>query len=71
MNLIWKSIPKHESIKCKTITKLFDRFMNKRVELWNDKEITTTLTARGTIRTVVERKIWSKILLFTVIRNCL
>ena len=34
-------------------TKLFDRFINRRVELWNDKEIATTLTAPGTIRTVV------------------
>ena len=43
-----------------TITKLFDRFMNRWVELWYDKEI-TTLTAPGTIRTAVGRKIWSKI----------
>ena len=61
MNLIWESIPNSGSIKSKTITKLFDRFMNRRVELWNDKEITTTLTAPGTIRTAVGRKIWSKI----------
>ena len=40
---------------------LFDIFMNKRVELWNDKEITTALTVPGTIRTDVGRKIWSKI----------
>ena len=45
MNLIWKSIPHSGGIKSKTITKLFDIFMNKRVELWNDKEIATTLTA--------------------------
>ena len=30
--------------------------MNRRVELWNDKEITTTLTTPGTVRTTVERK---------------
>ena len=30
-------------------------------ELWNDKEITTTLTAPGTLRTAVRRNIWSKI----------
>ena len=48
-------------IKSKTITKLFDRFMNRRAKLWNDKDITTTLTAPGTIRTAVGRKIWSKI----------
>ena len=35
--------------------------MNRRVELWNDKEITTTLTVPGTIRTAVERKIRCKI----------
>ena len=61
MNLIWKNIPHSGSNKSKTITKLFDRFMNRRVELWNDKKITTTLTAPGTIRTAVGRKIWSKI----------
>ena len=60
-NLMWKSIPQSGSIKSKTITKVFERFMNRRVELWNDKEIATTLTAPGTIRTAVGRKIWSKI----------
>ena len=35
--------------------------MNRWIELWNDKEITTTLTAPGTITTSVGRKIWSKI----------
>ena len=35
--------------------------MNRREKLWNDKEITTTLTAPGTIRTAVGRKIWGKI----------
>ena len=45
MNLIRKSIPHSGSIK----TKLFDRFMNRRAKLWNDNEITTTLTAPGTI----------------------
>ena len=60
-NLIRKNIPYSGSIKSKTITKLFDRFMNRRVNLWNDKEITTTLTVPGTITTAVGRKIWSKI----------
>ena len=36
--------------------------MNRGLELWNDKEITTTLTAPGTVRTAVGRDIWSKIL---------
>ena len=45
----------------KTITKLLNRFMNRRVELWNDKEIATTLAEPGAIRTAVGRKIWSKI----------
>ena len=61
MNLIWKSIPNSGSIKSKTITKLVDRFMNRRVKLWNDKEITTTLAVPGAVRTGVGRKIWSKI----------
>ena len=46
-----------------------DRFMNRRVELWNDKEITTTLTAPGIIRTAVGRKIWSKILGKTCVKK--
>ena len=61
MNLIWKSIPNIMSIKSKTITKLLDRFMNRRVQLWNYKEIATTLAELGAIRTAVGRKIWSKI----------
>ena len=32
--------------------------MHRGVELWNDKEITTTLTAPGTVRTAV-RGIWA------------
>ena len=43
-NLIRKSITNSDGIKSKTITKLFDRFMNRSVELLNDKQITTTLT---------------------------
>ena len=35
--------------------------MNRSAQLWNNKEITTTLTAPGTIRPAVERKIWSEI----------
>ena len=61
MNLTWKSNPNSGSIKSKTITKLFDRFMNRSVELWNDKEITTTFTVPTTIKTAVGRKIWSQI----------
>ena len=57
MNLIWKSIPNSWSIKSKTITKLLDRFMNRRVELWNDKEIATTLAEPGALRTAGGRKI--------------
>ena len=60
-NLIRESIPYSGSIKRKTITKLFDRFVNRGAELWNDKEITTTLTAPSDIRTAVGGKIWSKI----------
>ena len=45
------------SIKSKTFTKLFDRFMNRKVKLWNDKDIATTLTVPGTIRTGVGRKV--------------
>ena len=61
MNLIWKSISNSGSIKSKTITKLLDRFMNRRVELWNGKEIANTLAAAGAIRTAVGTKIWSKV----------
>ena len=35
--------------------------MNRRVELWNDKEIATTLVEPGAIQTAVGRKIWRKI----------
>ena len=35
--------------------------MNRRMALWNDKEIATTLTAPGMVRTAVGREIWSKI----------
>ena len=49
-------------IKSKTITKLLDRFMDRGLELWNHKEILTTLTVPGTVRTAVGRDIWSKIL---------
>ena len=55
------SIPNSGSIKSKTITKLLDRFMKRRVQLWNDKGIATTLAENGAIRTSVGRKIWSKI----------
>ena len=62
MNLIWKSIPDSRSIKSKTITKLFDRFMNRRIALWNDNKIATTLTVPGMVRTAVGQEIWSKYL---------
>ena len=45
------------AIKSKTITKLLDRFMDRGLEVWNDKEITTTLAAPGTVRSVVGRDI--------------
>ena len=35
--------------------------MNRRVQLWNDKDIVTTLTVPGTLGTAVGRKIRSKI----------
>ena len=60
MNVIRESIPHSGSIKHQTITKLFDRFVNGGAELWNDKEITTTLTAPGAIRTPVGGKICPK-----------
>ena len=48
--------------------------MNRRVELWNDKEIATTLNAPSTIKTAVGRNIWSKIprktCVKTLINNC-
>ena len=67
--MLWKSIPNSGSIKSKTITKLLDRFMNGRVELWNDKEIATTLAEPGAIRTGVGRKIWSKMLRKTCVKK--
>ena len=42
--------------------------MNTRIELWNDKE-TTTLTAPDTIRIMVGRKLWSKILEKTIVKK--
>ena len=45
-------------IKSKIIIKMFDRFMNRGLELWNDKGITTTLTTPDTVRTAVGRVIW-------------
>ena len=49
-------------IKSKTITKVLDKFIDRGLELWNNKEITTTLTAPGTVRTAVGRDKHSKIL---------
>ena len=61
-NLPRKSIPNSGSIKSKAITKLFDRFRDWGLKLGNDKVITTTLTAHGTVGTAVVRDVWSKIL---------
>ena len=36
--------------------------MNRGLEIWNDKEITTILTGPGTVGTTVGIDIWSKIL---------
>ena len=49
-------------IRSTSLTKLSDGFMNRGMELWNGKEIITTLTAPGTVGTAVKRDIWSKIL---------
>ena len=57
MNLVRKCMPNSGSIKIKAIIKLFHRLLSMKVEHWNDKEITTTLTVPGTVK-----KIWSKIL---------
>ena len=35
-------------------------FMDRGLELWNHKEITTTLTMPGTVRAAVGRDIWIK-----------
>ena len=43
--------------------------MNRRVELWNGKEIATTLTVPGAVRTGVGRKIWSKIPMKTCVKK--
>ena len=51
----------HESHWGEHSNRFMNRFMNRRVELGNDKEITTTLTVPGTITTAVGRQIWSKI----------
>ena len=45
-------------VESKTITKLLGRFMGRGLKLWQNKEITTTLTAPGTIRTAVGRFIY-------------
>ena len=39
------------------------------MKLWNHKEITTTLTTPGTVRTAVGRDIWSKILRKTSVKK--
>ena len=35
--------------------------MNRGLEHWNEKEVISTLTAPGTVRTAVGRNLWSKI----------
>ena len=57
-----RAFQKNRGIKSKTIAQLFDRLMNRKAALWNDKEITTTLTASGNTRTAVGSEIWEKIL---------
>ena len=69
MNLIRKSNQNSGGNKTKTITKLFDRFMNKKEEHWNDKGITTTLTAPST-RTVIGRKILRRASVKKLINKC-
>ena len=69
MNLIKEECSILWGIKSQAITKLFDRFINRRVKLWNDEEIITTLIAPGTIRTAAGRNIWNKILGKPVSRN--
>ena len=59
MNLIGKCIPDSGGIKSKNINKPFNKFMNRRVEFWNDHEITTTLTAPGTMKASTVREICS------------
>ena len=68
-NLIRKNITNSGCIKRKTITKLFDGFMNRGLELWNDKEITNTLTVPCTVGTAVGKDIWSKILRKTSVKK--
>ena len=60
LNLISKSIPNSGGIKRKTTTKLLDGFMDRGLELWNNKDITITLTPPGTVTTIVGRDIWGK-----------
>ena len=64
-----KSISNSGGIKSKTITKLLDRFMDRGMEHWNHKEITTILNASGTVRTAVGRGIWSKTLMKTSVKK--
>ena len=45
MNLTKKGIPNSGGIKSKAINKLFDRLLSRGLEFWNNKEITTTLSA--------------------------
>ena len=62
MNIIRKSIPNSWGNKSKTITKVLDKLISRKEELSNNREINTTVTVPGTIRTVVGRKVWSEIL---------
>ena len=54
------------SLKSKAVTKLFERLLIRRVELWNNRGIITDPVA---VRTAVKRKIWSKLLRKTIVEK--
>ena len=60
---------KQRRIKSYTFTKLFDRSMNRRIDLWNDKEITITLTALVLQELLWEERYGTKYLGKPVSRN--
>ena len=55
-------MPNIGQLKSKAVSKLFDRLMSKMVELWNNKDISSTLVVPVIVRTIIGRKIWNKIL---------
>ena len=61
MDVIRKSIPNSGGIKSKSIRKLLERLMSRRIEIWNNTEISTTLTLPDTVSTTARRKISNKI----------